>query len=178
MLQVCVVFGGVSSEYEVSLRSAARVLENLDKQRYGVRMLGITKNGQWFHYTGPIELIPTGQWEFSPYLRPAAFSMDRSRPGILLLDDLPPASVALRRRLTGSEPESYGKIEVLRADVVFPVLHGKNGEDGTIQGLLELAGLHYVGCGVLSGALCMDKELSHILLRHAGVPKTKLVAVR
>ena len=178
MLRVCVVFGGASSEHEVSLRSATGVLENLDKTRYDISMLGITRNGQWFNYTGPIEWISTGQWEFSPYLRPAVFSMDRTRPGLLLLDDSTPASVTLRRRIVGGETERYCNVDRLEIDVVFPVLHGKNGEDGTMQGMLDLAGLKYVGCGVLSSAMCMDKEISHIVLQNAGIPKTKLIAIQ
>ena len=177
MLRVCVVFGGASSEHEVSLRSATCVLENLDKTLYDILMLGITRNGQWFYYTGPIELIASGQWEFSSYLRPAVFSMDRTRPGLLLLDDSAPASVTLRRRIVNGEAERYCNVERLEIDVVFPVLHGKNGEDGTIQGLLDLANLKYVGCNLLASAMCMDKEISHIVLQNAGIPKTKLIAI-
>ena len=177
MLRVCVVFGGASSEHEVSLRSASCVLENLDKTRYDILMLGITKSGQWLHYTGPIDLIATGQWEFSSYLQPALFSMDKTRPGLLLLDDGSTAPAKPRRSVVGGDVERYCNVERLEVDVVFPVLHGKNGEDGTMQGLLDLAGLKYVGCGTLSSAMCMDKEISHIVLQGAGVPKTKLIAI-
>ena len=189
MLRVCVVFGGVNSEHEVSLRSAVCILENLDKTKYDVVMLGITKGGQWLHYTGPVDLIADGHWEYSPYIQPAVFSLNRERPGLLLTHGDFPASVVLRRKIANSvvlsqkiasaeAPDMAGDTTVLPVDVVFPVLHGKNGEDGTIQGLLELCGIPYVGSGVLASAACMDKEVTHILLESAGVTKTKLIAVR
>jgi D-alanine-D-alanine ligase len=147
MLKVCVIFGGTNSEYEISLLSVTSVLENLDKNKYDVVMLGITKDGKWLHYTGPVDMIESDAWKDSSYVQPAVFSTDRTRRGLL------------------------------DVDVAFPVLHGKCGEDGTIQGFLELAGVPCVGCGVLSSALCMDKEISHILLQSADIPKTKLAAV-
>jgi D-alanine--D-alanine ligase len=154
MLKICVIFGGINSEYEISLLSVTSVIENLDKSKYDVIMLGITKSGKWLHYTGPVDMIAGGTWDHSSYVQPAVFSTDRTRRGLILLDG--------------------GLIGV---DVAFPVLHGKNGEDGTMQGLLELAGIPCVGCGLLSSALCLDKEISHRLLQHAGIPKTKLIAV-
>ena len=157
MKTLCVIFGGVSCEHEVSLRSAASVLENVDRQKYTVLTLGITKDGRWLLYDGPCELIKTGEWERSGQTSPAILSPDRSHGGLLVFG-------------------KGGHIPV-KVDVVFGVLHGKNGEDGTIQGLLELAGIPYVGCGVLASALCMDKAVTHAVLTGADIKKTGLCVV-
>lgn len=155
MISVCILFGGVSNEHEVSLRSAESVLGNIDRARYEVSAVGITRGGRWLLYDGPAGLIPDGSWESSGLTAPCVISPDRSHGGLLFAD--------------GS---------TRKLDVVFPVLHGKNGEDGTVQGLLELAGIPCVGCGVLASAVCMDKAVAHTLLLAAGIPKTKLVAIR
>lgn len=152
-LTVAVLFGGVSSEHEVSRMSVTSVIRNLDPRRYELILLGITKDGRWLRYTGPVEKIISGEWENCPQdCTPAVISPDASHHGILLLDS---------------------SNTVLHVDVVFPVLHGKNGEDGTVQGLFELAQIPYVGCGVLASADCMDKEVTHILLAKAGIPMAK-----
>lgn len=154
---VCVLFGGVSSEHAVSLRSAASVLRNIDTAQYNVVMVGISKDGKWFRFKGPVDLIESGEWQNREYTVPCIISPDRSHKGLL---ELSPAGV-----------------NILPVDVVFPVLHGKNGEDGTVQGLLSLAGIPYVGCTLLSSAVCMDKDVSHQLLLAADVPKTNLIAL-
>lgn len=181
MLRVCVIFGGASSEHEVSLRSATCVLENIDRSRYEVVMLGISKKGRWYYYDGPIELIQDGKWEYSSYARPAILSPDPADSGIILLGENNSPSKKLRTSLiSGSDLEFKANaegVQVIPVDVMFPVLHGKNGEDGTIQGLFELAQIPYVGCGVLSSAVCMDKEVSHIVMVNGGINKTELVAV-
>lgn len=146
---VAVVFGSVSSEYEVSLRSAASVLRNIPRDCYDVIMLGITKDGRWYEYTGDVELIEQNKWLESGCITPAILSPDRSVGGM--------------QRITSNGAEN------VPVDVVFPVLHGEHGEDGTIQGLLELAGIPYVGCGVLASSTCMDKETTHILLEAADI---------
>lgn len=158
MKTVLVVFGGISSEHEVSLRSAASVLNNLDRNRYRVETLGIAKDGHWLRYTGPVERIEDGSWFARGPVCPAILSPDRSHKGIVAF--------------------APGGVEVIPVDVAFPVLHGKYGEDGTIQGLFALAGIPYVGSGALGSSVCMDKEVSHRLLVAAGVPKTKLVSLR
>ena len=119
---VAVLFGAVSSEYEVSLRSAASVLRNFPKDRYEVVMLGITKDGRWLEYTGPIEEIEKDQWHQGKYARPAILSPDRSHHGYIRLED---------------------PTHPIRLDIVFPVMHGEHAEDGTIQGLLEVAGIPF-----------------------------------
>ena len=149
---LAVLFGGHSSEYEVSLQSAAAVLEAVDTERFDPLPIGITKDGNWHHYLGTYSAIAAGTWVDDPMLlRPAAFSPSRGAPGFWELHN--------------------GKWMLRRIDLAFPVLHGKNGEDGTIQGLLELAGLPYVGCGVLGSAVCMDKIIANRVMDATGIPR-------
>ena len=157
MKTICVLFGGASTEHEVSLRSSSAVLRNLPRDRYQALMVGITKDGRWLLYTGGIDGIEKGTWENSGNTCPAVLSPDRSHKGLLVLEQ--------------------SGVRYQPVDVVFPVLHGKNGEDGTLQGLLDLAGIPYVGCGTLASAVCMDKAVAHTLLVSAGIPKTRLIAV-
>ena len=154
---VAILFGGVSSEHEVSLVSASSVLRNLPTEHYEVVMLGITRDGRWLRYQGPIDAIQQDTWEASGAVQPAILSPDRSHHGLLLPRD--------------------GGFDVLRLDAVFPVLHGKNGEDGTIQGLFEIAGIPCVGCGTLASAMCMDKQVTHTILADAGVPQARWVCL-
>ena len=149
-LRVAVIFGGVSSEYEVSLVSATSVIKNMPKDKFEIICIGITKSGRWLYYPGDVELIATGEWKEHPDCASAIISPDRTHGGILkILED--------------------GSTSLLRIDCVFPVLHGRNGEDGTIQGLLKLAGIPFVGCDTLSSALCMDKAMTHTVLDAAGI---------
>lgn len=147
-LRLAVIFGGQSSEHEVSLMSATSILQNLDPEKYDVTMVGITKAGKWLLYTGPVEDLTTGAWERGP-VTPAFLSPDPTVHGLVALRD------------TGAQ--------VIPLDVIFPALHGKNGEDGTIQGLFQLSGIPYVGCDTLSSAVCMDKAVTHSLLNTAGI---------
>ena len=147
---VCVVFGGASSEYEISLMSSSSILRNLDTEKFDILTLGITKDGRWLLYSGDIDAIEDGTWVEHPENRTAFLSPDRSTAGLVVL-----------------EPD--GTCSIRKIDVVFPVLHGKNGEDGTIQGLFQLSGIPYVGCGTLASALCMDKAITHSLLASANI---------
>lgn len=147
-LSLAVIFGGVSSEHEVSRMSVTSILENLSNERYEVHMVGITKEGRWLLYTGPVEDILSGAWEQGP-VTPAFLSPDPSVHGLVALRD--------------------GKAETIHMDVIFPALHGKNGEDGTIQGLFQLSGIPYVGCDTESSAICMDKAVTHSLLSSADI---------
>ncbi len=147
---VAVIFGGYSNEYEVSLQSAYSMIENLSTEKYNVILLGITQQGEWLKYSGNIEQILSNTWQKHITCVPAVISPDRKIHGIILT------------------PEK-GKTAIIPIDVAFPILHGKNGEDGTVQGLLELAGIPYVGCGILSSALCMDKDIAHKLVSLAGI---------
>ena len=147
-LSLAVIFGGVSSEHEVSRMSVTSILENLSNERYEGHMVGITKEGRWLLYTGPVEDILSGAWEQGP-VTPAFLSPDPSVHGLVALRD--------------------GKAETIHVDVIFPALHGKNGEDGTIQGLFQLSGIPYVGCDTESSAICMDKAVTHSLLSSADI---------
>lgn len=140
-LKIGILFGGISEEHPVSVKSAREVEKNLDPEKYEPYWIGITKSGAWKLCDGP------GQaWEDG---RPAMLSPDRSVHGLLV--------------------EEQGKYEPVRLDVVLPVLHGKLGEDGAMQGLLELSGIPYAGCDVQSSALCMDKSLAYLVVGNAGV---------
>nr|WP_042190370.1 D-alanine--(R)-lactate ligase [Kibdelosporangium sp. MJ126-NF4]CEL19274.1 Vancomycin Teicoplanin A-type resistance protein VanA / D-alanine--D-alanine ligase [Kibdelosporangium sp. MJ126-NF4]CTQ94927.1 Vancomycin Teicoplanin A-type resistance protein VanA / D-alanine--D-alanine ligase (EC 6.3.2.4) [Kibdelosporangium sp. MJ126-NF4] len=142
-VKVGVVFGGSSEEHPVSVKSAQEVAKHLDADKYELFWIGITKDGAWKLCDGPdADLENDG-------CRPAMLSPDSSVRGLLVLEQ--------------------GQHEVISLDLVFPVLHGKLGEDGAIQGLLELSGIPYVGCDVQSSALCMDKSLAYIVAGHAGI---------
>ena len=157
--RIAVIFGGCSTEYEVSLQSAAAVLENINTERYEVYMIGITRGGDWYRYTGECAQITAGTWcRDSAHLNRVVFSQDRSLGGFLELYN--------------------GRYFPRGIDLAFPVLHGKNGEDGTVQGLLELAGIPVVGCGVLSSALCMDKDRAHRLVSLAGIAVPRSVTFK
>jgi D-alanine-D-alanine ligase len=161
--RVMVIFGGQSSEHEVSRISATSIINNMDKNKYDISLVGITKEGRWLPYNGPVEKIASGEWE-----EIAVSEMVKSIP---YRDNIINAIVS---RGASSEalikPGKEGSNE-RPVDVVFPVLHGCNGEDGTIQGLFEMAGIPYVGCGVLGSALGMDKIYAKIVFEKAGIPQ-------
>jgi len=148
---VVVLFGGQSSEHEISKISATTVISALDKDKYYVMPVYINEEGRWLLYDGPVENIPNGKWE--KYSARVILSPDTEHHGLL--------------RIVG------GKFKVIPVDIVIPVLHGKLGEDGTIQGLLELSGIPYVGCGVLSSSVCMDKSFTKIVADSIGIAQAK-----
>ncbi len=148
MKKIGIIFGGCSSEYEVSLQSAYSIITHIDRMRYEPVLIGITRKGEWFHYYGDVENIKEDNWYVNDCI-PAIISPDRSVKGLVELKDK--------------------EINIIKLDAVFPVLHGKNGEDGTIQGLITLAGIPIIGCGILSSSLCMDKDRAHKLVRAQGV---------
>ena len=153
-LTVLALFGGKSSEHDVSTVSAASVISNIPCDKYNVIMLGITKDGRWLRYTGEISRLPEDKWlEDEADLHPAYLVPDSSVGGIVEIID--------------------GKVVTTPVDVVFPILHGKNGEDGTVQGLLQLAGLAFVGCDMISSADCMDKAVTNALADRAGIAQAK-----
>ena len=157
-LSVCILFGGVSPEHEVSLRSAESVLNNIDKNKYNVFPVGITKEGDWILYAGKdYSLLPSGEWKNFPGNRRAAISPVRGQ-GLLSFE----GDCVVRERI----------------DVVFPVLHGENGEDGTVQGLLRLAGIPFVGPHVAASAVAMDKTLTKLVADQAGIPQADWELVR
>ncbi len=157
-LNVCVLFGGISPEHEVSLRSAECVLSNLDPEKYNVFPVGITKNGDWILFGGKdYSELPAGTWQDNPDNRRAAISPVRGQ-GLLNFE----GDNVVREMI----------------DVVFPVLHGENGEDGAMQGLLQMAGIPYVGPHVSASAVAMDKTLTKLVADNAGVPQAAWQLVR
>jgi D-alanine---(R)-lactate ligase len=142
-LKVGVIFGGASEEHPVSIKSAQEVARNLDTEKYEPFWIGITTGGEWRLCDGP-----DAGWE-NGNARPATLSPDRGVHGLLVM-----------------EQEGY---ETVRLDLVFPMLHGKLGEDGGIQGLLELSGIPYVGCDVQSSVVCMDKSLAYTVAKSSGI---------
>lgn len=210
-IRVAIVFGGQSTEHEVSRFSAQSIADNLDKNKYDVVLIGITREGRWLSYNGPAEKLGTGEWE-------AIALSEMNKAQGLLAENIPvmdggnpadsnPAGSSFAgsdpadRDTAGSDPAggnpqgsnhpgsnpaggnpageilaaavAGGKRPDKKIDVVFPVLHGLNGEDGTIQGMLELAGIPYVGCGVLGSALGMDKYYAKIIFEKEGLPQGK-----
>lgn len=149
--KVGIVFGGPSEEHSVSVKSAAEIAKHLDVESYEPFYVGIAKSGAWRLCRGPAP-----DWE-SGTGSPAVLSPDRETRGLLVFDQ-----------------DRYERIDL---DLVFPVLHGRFGEDGTIQGLLELSGIPYVGCDVQSSALCMDKSLAYTVARSAGIATPKFCTV-
>jgi len=170
---VAVIFGGQSSEHEVSRLSAESVLKNIDRKKYDVVMIGITKDGRWLHYDGPVEKIGSGEWQA---IAEAGISSGKR---LSLKESFPDEKENENGiAVAGQSVEEIlnvagGCVENKKIDVVFPVLHGCNGEDGTIQGLFELAGIPYVGSGVLGSALGMDKAYAKILFDKEGLPQGK-----
>ena len=157
-ISVCVLFGGISPEHEVSLRSAESVLNQMDPEKYHIFPVGITKEGDWILYAGTdYSLLPSGEWKNYPGNRRAAISPVRGQ-GLLSFE----GDCVVRERI----------------DVVFPVLHGQNGEDGAMQGLLQMAGIPYVGPHVSASAVAMDKTLTKLVADQAGVVQADWELVR
>lgn len=148
MKNIAVLFGGVSAEYNVSLQSAYAVLSHIDKTKYNIIPIGISETGEWFYFEGDFQLIRDNTWLYAK-LTPITISLSHSDSSFILLKE-----------------DSYEKLSV---DAVFPVLHGRNGEDGSVQGMLELVNIPIIGCKTLASALCMDKHRSHKLVEAAGV---------
>ena len=157
-LNVCILFGGISPEHDVSLRSAESVLLNINKEKYHVIPVGITKEGQWIRFGGTdYTMLPGSKWLEHPDNRPCVLSPVRGQ-GLLVFES----------DCTTQE----------RIDVVFPVLHGENGEDGAMQGLLQMAGIAYVGPHVSASAVAMDKTLTKLVVDNAGVTQAAWLLVR
>ena len=157
-LSVCILFGGMSPEHEVSLRSAESVLNNIDKEKYNVYPVGIAKDGDWIWFKGEdYSMLPAGTWLSYEGNRRCAISPIRGQ-GLLCFE----GDCVTR--------------EVI--DVVFPVMHGENCEDGAMQGLLKLAGIPYVGPHVAASAVAMDKTLTKLVMDNAGIPQAAWQLVR
>jgi D-alanine-D-alanine ligase len=148
-LRVGIIFGGRSTEHEVSVASATTILQALDPSRYAPVLIGVGRDGAWHVAEAESQLLPEAV--IASAKSHATFAGLRAGLELLRRDDARPALAA-------------------KLDVVFPIIHGRGGEDGSLQGMLELAGMPYVGCGVLATALCMDKALTKVVLRDAGIP--------
>jgi D-alanine-D-alanine ligase len=159
-IRVGVIFGGRSGEHEVSLASAQSVMDAIDKGKYEVVPVGITKEGRWIASGDPMKALQAGDADAS---RPAALLGDPSHRGLMRLEDTERAIEAT---------------QLAELDVMFPVLHGPYGEDGTLQGLLELAGIPYVGAGVIGSAVGMDKVIFKDVIRAHGFPIADYVMVK
>ena len=159
-LKVAVIFGGRSNEHDVSVVSAAHVIRSISENpdRYEVICIGITKKGHWVRFMGSAEDIANGSWAENPDNVSCIFSPDPVHRGFIQLED----------------DGSYTNIKV---DAVFPVLHGKNGEDGTIQGIFQMAEIPFVGCDLISSACCMDKDVTHTILEAHGVRTAKWISM-
>ena len=156
-LSVCILFGGISPEHEVSLRSAESVLNHIDHEKYNVFPVGITKEGDWILFGGTdYSMLPAGTWQSFDGNRRATLSPVHGQ-GLLSFEN----DCVVRERI----------------DVVFPVLHGANGEDGAIQGLLQIAGIPYVGPHIAASAACMDKCMTKLMADQAGVRQADWVLV-
>ena len=153
--KVAVIFGGFSPEYEVSLNSTYSVINAIDRKKYDVILIGITNQGRWYRYSGSPEDILSDNWHKDGQMLSEAYISPNRGGGLVVFEDGMPVSIAV--------------------DVVFPVLHGRYGEDGTIQGLCELSGLPVVGSGSASSALCMDKDRAHKLIAFAGITVPKSI---
>lgn len=145
---IAILFGGASTEHDVSLQSAYSVITHINREKYEPVLIGITREGKWLLYTGETEKIQQGTWE-NEACDTVVASPDRQLHGLWVLGEK--------------------GVKALYIDAAFPVLHGKNGEDGTVQGVFELAGIPVIGCGVLSSAVCMDKDMAHRLAAASGV---------
>ena len=157
-LNVCILFGGISPEHAVSLRSAESVLNHIDKEKYHVLPVGITRDGRWIYFGGTdYAMLPAETWTSAPGCCPAAISPVRGQ-GLL--------------RFSGDT------VNATPIDVVFPVLHGENGEDGAMQGLLQMAGIPYVGPHVAASAVAMDKTLTKLVIDKEGIPQAAWELVR
>lgn len=152
---VLIIFGGNSTEHEVSCKSVMNFIKNVPDDKFTKHLVGIKKNGDWVYYTGNTDLIPVCNWADEPSNVPCMLFPNK---GLVLLNE---------------------DNTVIEIDTIIPVLHGKNGEDGTIQGLFELCSIPYVGCGVVASAVSMDKAYTKIIVESLKeIPQADYVLVR
>ena len=180
-ISVGILFGGRSGEHEVSLASARSIMGNIDKRKYDAVPIGITKDGQWIVGGDPMKALVSGRVSES---NPATMLADPSRRGLWNIGSVEGRPESVGEATAASQDRALAQAECIHAvrlaelDVVFPVLHGTFGEDGTIQGLLELAGVPYVGSGVLASALAMDKAVAKDVLARSGLPVLPYLVVK
>lgn len=153
---VALLFGGASTEHIISCKSVMNFINNIPRDKYGVTLVGITRQGAWYLYEGDTALIPSDEWVNSPDKKELFVSFGEPR-GLFYIEN--------------------GEKISLTVDVFVPVLHGKNGEDGTLQGLFEMLGVPYVGCGVSASANSMDKSMTKLIVSHAGIKQADYLLV-
>lgn len=158
-LDLLILFGGKSSEYEVSLVSASSIIKNADPEKYNIITVGITKDGDWYHYAGDVDAIKSGDWCSEPEkLERAAISPSTSDGSLLIF----------------GKDGSYRSRHI---DVIFPVMHGAFSEDGTLQGLLQISGIPFVGCKCCTSAIGMDKGFAKMILKNVGIHMARSIVV-
>lgn len=145
---IAIIFGGQSSEYSISLESTYSVLNHIDHERFDVYMIGISRNGEWKHFVGDINKIENDSW-YHEKLNHVYICPDATKRCLIEIID--------------------SQINEIKVDAILPILHGKNGEDGSIQGLIQLSSIPLIGCDVISSALCMDKYRAHQLVKMQGI---------
>ena len=154
--KICVIFGGESTEYEISLRSATSIINELDKEKYDIMTVGITRGGKWKEYTGKVENIICDKW-YDDSLKDVSVDLGGADGSLIVYGN--------------------GKLEKVKIDCAFLGLHGANGEDGTVQGMLKLAHIPYTGPDMLTSCLGMDKAYTKIMLESAGIDQANWVTV-
>jgi D-alanine-D-alanine ligase len=175
-IRIGVLFGGQSGEHEVSLVSASAVMDALDRAKYEIVPIGITKQGRWL---AGDHTLPTLTALADPKLLPSSAELNMQNEE-LKTDEASPSATDVTDTMLVAKPGSQFSVlnSQFSIDVVFPVLHGPMGEDGTVQGLLELAGVPYVGCGVLASAVGLDKAMMKAAFSAAGLPQAPWLLVR
>lgn len=153
MKNIGVIFGGNSPEYKVSLESVSSILKEIDRNKYNPIMIGITQEGTWYLYRGSISNIEKDTWHFTNDCSKAMLSPNANEFKLIVF--------------------GQNRMETIHLDGIFPVMHGAYGEDGTIQGYIQLSNIPLIGCGVLASSLCMDKYRSHLLVEEAGIKCAK-----
>ncbi len=159
-IKLLILFGGRSGEYEVSLVSAASILKNADRSKYDIVTVGITKDGEWYAFDGDTTSIRDGSWCADPKkLDRAMLSPSVSESALYVF------------------PADGSAAKIFPIDVIFPVMHGANAEDGTLQGLLQISGIPFVGCKCCASAVGMDKAFTKLLLKNFDIPLAKSLIV-
>ncbi len=156
--KVMVIFGGEGSEHEVSCSSAVSILGNLDREMYDYIAVGITKAGRWMKTEAPLEQIKDGSWLNHEANVDVVLSMNGENPGLLVVRE--------------------GCVEQMQVDCIFPAMHGKYGEDGMLQGLLEYSKIPYVGCGIMASAIGFDKALTKDYISNLNIEQANCMIVR
>lgn len=151
-----IVFGGNTSEYPVSLHSVSSVIRNLNKDRYDTILIGIDREGVWYYYNGDVDTLERDEWKTHPSTRRASLSASKGEGLVIFEED---------------------GCRFQQIDCLLPILHGKNGEDGSLQGLFELSQIPYVGCNHVSSGIAMDKEFTHIICEAQGIPMAPYISV-